>query len=160
MYGSPELLDGKLLFQKNGASYVIDYFVCQKDVEGQDCDKLQNTFSQSSNQSYANADGVTLYKMPEANTWFARTELFGYFFNDMSADVVLDLHKHLRYVTVAGIKKVYPRLCTNMDQSIKQLGSISLKLQSNTIQAIVSGSGNDNQAVQCVIDVDYRLPYK
>lgn len=98
--------------------------------------------------------------MPDVNSWFARTELFGYFFNDMSADVVMDLHKHIRYVTVAGIKKVYARLCTNMDQTIKQLNNITLKLQSNTIQAIVTGSGNQNQGVQCVIDVDYRLPYK
>ena len=116
------MLDGKLLFQANGSSYVIDYFVCQKGVEGQDCDVLQNNFSQASSQSYANADGVTLYKIPDANARFARTELFGYFFNDMSVDTVMDLHKNIRYVTVVGIKKVYARLCTNMDQSIKQLG--------------------------------------
>lgn len=122
LYGNPELLDGKLLFQSNGSSYVVDYFVCQKGVEGQDCDVLQNNFAQASSQSYANADGVTLYKMYEANSWFARTELFGYFFNDMSVDTVLDLHKNIRYVTVSGIKKIYARLCTNMDQSIKQLG--------------------------------------
>ena len=75
--------------------------------------------------------------MPEANTWFARTELFGYFFNDMSVDTVLDLHKHIRYVTVNGIKRVYARLCTNTDQSIQKLGTITLKLQSHAIQATV-----------------------
>lgn len=160
LYGNPELLDGKLLFQSNGASYVIDYFVCQKGVEWQDCDTLQNNFSQASSQSYANADGVTLYKMYEANAWFARTELFGYFFNDMPVDTVLDLHKHIRYVTVAGIKKIYARLCTNIDQSIKQLAWITLKLQPQLIQATVTGSGSQGQSVQCLIDVDYRLPYK
>lgn len=160
LYGNSELIDGKLLFHTNTSDYVVDYFVCQKGAEGKDCDVLQNNFAQSSNQSYANADGVTLYKMPEANTRFARTELFGYFFNDMSVDTVLDLHKHIRYVTVSGIKKVYARLCTNTDQSIQKLASISLKLQSQAIQAIVVGSGNQNQSVQCTIDVDYRLPYK
>ncbi len=160
LYGNPELLDGKLLFQSDGSSYVIDYFVCQKGVEWQDCDVLQNNFSQASSQSYANADGVTLYKLPEANARFARTELFGYFFNDMSVDTVMDLHKNIRYVTVAGIKKVYPRLCTNMDQGIKQLAWISLKLQSNAMQAVVTGSGSQWQSVQCIIDIDYRLPYK
>lgn len=160
LYGNPEIIDGKLLFHTSASDYVIDYFVCQKGVEGKDCDVLQNNFAQYSNQSYANADGVTLYKMPEANTWFARTELFGYFFNDMSVDTVLDLHKHIRYVTVNGIKKVYARLCTNTDQSIQKLGTITLKLQSHAIQATVLWSGSQNQSVQCIIDVDYRLPYK
>ena len=65
---------GTIIVTDDEESYSINYFLCTSDKADTDCLYLEDSFSATATKVFTTNDGMTFYKMSEADSWFAHNE--------------------------------------------------------------------------------------
>jgi hypothetical protein len=81
--------------------------LCKRGDSNRDCKQLSSTFTNSSEKSFTTQYGTLFNKLSEVDSWFfANSDLFGYFINDVSEQEVIRLSSFLIIPTLDYIKDI------------------------------------------------------
>jgi hypothetical protein len=72
--------------------YTINYFKCSTSNNSENCNYLNNFYSQSSSNKFVDKYGVSYYKDPEVNSrFFSNDSTFGFKINDTDESFIKDI---------------------------------------------------------------------
>jgi len=95
-----------------------------------DCKQLTQNFAGAGEKTLETIHGVQLFKLSEVNSWFARSEYRGYFFNDIPEAEFLHLAQYLRFVNSQMVEeRIVPnlsKLCRNEITKLENLNTHGL----------------------------------
>jgi len=154
---------GNIVFQRDIADYTISYFRCTTDKSNTDCSHMQNNFTPTASKVFTTADGMTFYKMAEAESWFTHNDgLMGYFFNDISEADMLNLSKHIDFPTIKSVEqRILPSigsLCNNDSVRMGSADDYNLFVKSSMLYLNVTGAVG-TQMARCELLIDYNQPH-
>lgn len=160
LYGEPNTLTpGTITITQWEDQYNIQYFLCTQDETDTDCGYLASSFTETASKVFTTADGMTFYKMSEADSWFSHNEeLFGYFFNDISEQNLLALTRQIDFPTLKSVEqRVLPNianLCNDGSTRMWSADQYALMIQSSVLHLAITWSVGTQEA-SCELVIDY-----
>lgn len=153
-YGSINAWNLTIVDRTTSKQFILSSFGCIVGSADKDCPKLASVFAWLSLQKYVGDEGVTLYRQSEAQSWYAHTEYFGYFYNDWTDDTVLDVQKHVDYINNRWVQNNLVQLCVSDDNKMQRVSTISIDYSDTLAEATITGSGKEWSTIVCNVVVD------
>ncbi len=140
---------------------VVNFFACKKWDLNLDCDKLENTYKNSGEKSFATQYATNYYKLSEVSSWFfANEKLIGYQIHDILEQDVIDLSSYMivpnkEYLKNTLETKIWS-ICKKWNISMDELEKTSLSLENSKLIFNVLWKREEWNA-ECAIEIDPSL---
>lgn len=142
--------------------YTINYFKCNTSNNSENCNYLNNLYSQSSSKKFVDKYWVSYYKDPEVNSrFFSNDSLFGFKLNDTDEAFVKDISTLLTVVNKNFAEKnVLPKvksLCTINHSSIENINKSEFTYKDSNFFYDIEWTNMNNKMITCELKINPTL---
>lgn len=143
--------------------YTINYFKCSTSNNSENCNYLNNLYSQSSSKKFVDKYWVNYYKDPEVNSrFFSSDSLFGFKINDTEESFIKDLSTSLIVINKNFAEKnVLPKvksLCTINHSSIENINKSEFTYKNSDFFYSIEWKDINDKIITCELKIDPTLP--
>ena len=158
--------NGEILIQdvESWDEIAIDYFRCNSSDPNRNCKWLNDTFANTSAQSFVTSNGDTYYKQSEVQSRFVSNgDRWGMFINDVPDDTIMKLKDVMVFANEKVMKNRLNfsamRICQWSWEKLQKITDSNITLKQEGLIANISWDWLEKQ-IACQILVDFSLPAK
>ncbi len=157
--------DGSSLKIKNletNVIYTINYFKCSTSNNSENCNYLNNFYSQSSSNKFVDKYGVSYYKDPEVNSrFFSNDSTFGFKINDTDESFIKDISTLITVVNKNFAEKNVlsnaKSLCTINHSSIENINKSEFVYKDSNFFYNIEWTDSNNNIITCSLKINPSL---
>ena len=142
--------------------YTINYFKCNTSNNSENCNYLNNLYSQSSNKKFVDKYWVNYYKDSEVNSrFFSNDSLFGFKINDTDEEFVKEISTLLTIINKnyaeKNILSKTKSLCTINHSSIENIDNSEFTYKDSNFFYKIEWKDINNKIITCELKINPTL---
>lgn len=147
----------------NWESLRIQYFWCTNQWSTTNCPLLIQAMQNSSQIDYVSPYWDSFFKMPESNSWFnAFDNKYWYYLETTNKSFLISVMWSIQFIHQDWTNKILRNnaisICRTNNFVLQSIESITIATTNTGYNATVLWTTTDNKKINCLIDIDPRLP--